>query len=157
MLKSLYLYAVRTFLLSALCCLLVQISFNSFSQESTFEVKASGLNQPTGIMVTKGETYQIMATGEWQDADFPPTDANGFKGFTAPMFFGMLLKPMPSQYYMKLCGKVGNWKFPIGISTTVEMKRTGELYLFPNDAKGFFDNNNGSIKVTVLKVSPNTR
>lgn len=105
----------------------------------------------TGIIVKKGETYQITATGEWQDASFPVTDANGFKGFTAPMFFGMLLKPLPSQYYMKLCGKVGGWKFPIGTSTTIKAKRTGELLLFANDAKGFFDNNSGVLSVTVSK------
>lgn len=103
------------------------------------------------MQVTKGETYQITAEGKWQDADFPPSDANGFKGFTAPMFFGMLLKPLPSQYYMKLCGKVGGWKFPIGTSATITMKRTGELVLFANDAKGFFDNNSGSITVKITK------
>ena len=74
------------------------------------------------------------------------------KGFTAPMFFGMLLKPMPSQYYMKLCGKVGGWKFPIGTSTEVKIKRDGELMLFANDAKEFFKNNSGMMKVTIRKV-----
>ena len=128
------------------------LSVTGFSQQAKpkiIEVVADQFFQPTGILVTKGETYQITAEGDWQDADFPVTDANGFKGFTAPMFFGMLLKPMPSQYYMKLCGRVGNWKFPIGTSCTVTMKRSGELILFPNDAKGFFDNNSGTMRVTV--------
>ena len=122
-------------------------------QGSAQEVQVPAKVYPveTGIMVTKGETYSFEAIGEWQDADFPATDANGFKGFTAPMFFGMLLKPLPSQYYMKLCGKVGNWKFPIGTSTTITMKRSGELLLFANDAKGFFDNNSGTISVTILQ------
>ena len=103
-------------------------------------------------MVAKGETYRITAEGQWQDAGFPASDANGFKGFTAPMFFGMLLKPLPGQYYMKLCGKVGGWKFPIGTECTIRIRRDGELQLFANDAKGFFDNNSGSLKVTVTKV-----
>ncbi len=117
-----------------------------------FDVEANQLFQPTSIQVTKGETYQITAEGKWQDAGFPPSDANGFKGFTAPMFFGMLLKPMPSQYYMKLCGKVGGWKFPVGTSATITMKRSGELLLFANDAKGFFDNNSGAMSVTVKQL-----
>jgi hypothetical protein len=112
-------------------------------------VDASTYTVASGITVKKGETYEFKAVGEWQDASFPATDANGFKGFTAPMFFGMLLKPMPSQYYMKLCGKVGNWKFPIGTTASVKMKRSGELQLFANDAKGFFDNNSGQIVVSL--------
>ena len=138
---------MRTVLLAAF----ILFVSNGFSQ-SVVNVAANELNRSTGISVTKGETYRITAEGEWQDADFPATDANGFKGFTAPMFFGMLLKPMPGQWYMKLCGKVGNWKFPIGTETTVTMKRSGELLLFANDAKGFFDNNSGSLKVSITKL-----
>jgi hypothetical protein len=120
--------------------------------QSLVDVQANQPSVSTGIHVTKGETYRITAEGEWQDAGFPPSDANGFKGFTAPMFFGMLLKPLPGQYYMKLCGKVGGWKFPIGTERTVKIKRTGELILFANDAKGFFDNNSGTITVTIIKL-----
>jgi len=115
-------------------------------------VQANQLFQPSGIILEKGQTYEISASGEWQDASFPATDSNGFKGFTAPMFFGMLLKPLPGQYYMKLCGKVGGWKFPIGTSATITAKRTGELLLFANDAKGFFDNNSGFMLVKISQI-----
>ena len=74
------------------------------------------------------------------------------KGFTKPMFFGMLLKPMPSPYYIKLYGKVGGWKFSVGTSTDFKIKRSGGLLLFANDAKGFFDNNSGTMKVTIRKI-----
>ena len=116
------------------------------------EVAANEPSTSTSLTILKGETYEITAEGAWQDASFPATDANGFKGFTAPMFFGMLLKPMPSQYYMKLCGRVNGWRFPIGTSTTVRIKRTGELVLFANDAKGFFDNNSGALHVTIKRI-----
>lgn len=127
----------------------------SFAQNDSNSVVISATQgyQPTSIHVKRGETYRFSAEGQWQDASFPATDANGFKGFTAPMFFGMLLKPLPGQYYMKLCGKVGNWKFPIGTSTTITMKRSGELELFANDAKGFFHNNSGQMVVTLTLVS----
>jgi hypothetical protein len=128
---------------------------NGFSQHADsvlVEVIADQLFCSTSVQVTKGETYLFTAKGEWQDADFPATDANGFKGFTVPMFFGMLLKPMPSQYYMKLCGKVKNWKFPIGTDATITVKRSGELQLFANDAKGFCENNKGTMKVTIQHI-----
>lgn len=133
---------------------LLFLALESTAQEHSYQVIVDAKTFPnhSGIQVEKGEVYTIEAKGEWQDADFPPTDANGFKGFTAPMFFGMLLKPLPSQFYMKLCGKVEGFKFPIGTKTTVEMKRSGELQLFANDAKGFFDNNSGTIIVTINKV-----
>jgi hypothetical protein len=135
------------FLFTALC-----FSLSIKAQEVVVDAKSYPV--ATGIQVSKGETYQITASGEWQDADFPSTDANGFKGFTAPMFFGMLLKPLPGQYYMKLCGKVGNWKFPVGTKRTIIMKRSGELLLFANDAKGFFDNNSGEMVVTLTLTEP---
>lgn len=141
------------------CKLLFALTFLASAkaqQNKTVVVQANQLYQTTAVQVQKGETYRITATGQWQDADFPPTDGNGFKGFTAPMFFGMLLKPMPGQNYMKLCGKVGNWKFPIGTDATVTMKRTGELRLFANDAKGFFGNNSGSLQVTLTLVAKDT-
>lgn len=127
--------------------------FTSSKAQTTVVVEANIYPFSSGISVTKGETYRITASGEWQDADFPATDANGFRGFTTPMFFGMLLKPMPSQYYMKLCGKLGRWKFSIGTSATITMKRSGELKLFANDAKGFFDNNSGNMVVTLTLVN----
>ncbi|MGB0918247.1 MAG: hypothetical protein ACPGU4_11700 [Flavobacteriales bacterium] len=123
------------------------------SPEHKIDVQANKYLQQTGISVIKGDVYRITAAGEWQDADFPPSNANGFKGFTAPMFFGMLLKPLPSQPYMKLCGKVGSWKFPIGTSTEITIKRDGELLLFANDAKGFYDNNSGVLEVTLLLLN----
>lgn len=124
----------------------------SIGESVVVTVSADDLFQPTLVSVVKGDSYRIDAQGEWQDAGFPSSDAEGFKGFTAPMFFGMLLKPMPGQYYMKLCGKVGTWKFPVGNSTEVKMKRNGKLLLFPNDAKGFFDNNSGSMSVTITRI-----
>ena len=146
-----HLCTMSHFLPVIFCVALSTVSTQLFSQQ--IKVAANVFPTSTQIVVSKGETYKISAEGKWQDSDFPPSDATGFKGFTAPMFFGMLLKPLPSQYYMKLCGKVGNWKFPIGISTEVIMKRDGELLLFANDAKGFFDNNSGILKVTLKKTN----
>lgn len=94
------------------------------------------------------------AVGTWQDAGYPETDANGFKAFTAAMHFGTLLKPKPGHNYMKLCGKVGSWKFGIGTGATITMKRSGMLTLFANDAKGFYSNNSGSITVTLTRKEP---
>jgi hypothetical protein len=119
---------------------------------SCTQVPSDQIQFSSQINVEKGETYEITAFGEWQDASFHPTNANGFKGFTAPMFFGMLLKPMPSQYYMMLCGRIGPWKFPIGTSTKITVRRSGELKLYANDAKGFFDNNSGTLQVTVRRL-----
>ena len=124
------------------------------ADSASFKVTVQANHELTASMIAvyDGETYQITATGEWQDADYTPSDADGFEGMNAPMFFGMLLKPLPGASYMKLCGKVEGWKFPIGNSTMVKMKRSGKLYLFPNDAKGYFGNNSGTMEVTIQRV-----
>lgn len=143
---------MRWVFLFFLVCTLLTCAVWAQNNEHETEVPANFSRVASGITVVKGETYRITAAGEWQDAGFPPSNANGFKGFTAPMFFGMLLKPLPGQYYMKLCGRVGGWKFPIGTETTIKMKRSGKLELFANDAKGFYDNNSGSLMVTIVKI-----
>lgn len=130
----------------------------SFAQNDSNSVIISATQgyQLTSIHVKRGETYRFSAEGQWQDASFPATDANGFKGFTTPMFFGMLLKPIPEQPYMKLCGKVNSWKFPIGTESTVTMTRTGALQLFANDARGFESNNSGNVLVSIEREQGNT-
>ena len=106
----------------------------------------------TGIKVSRGETYQITATGRWQDAGFEPTDAGGFPPKNAAMRFAIYLKPMPKENYLKLVAKVGGRHEPIGTSAKVSFKKSGKLILQPNDAVFFFGNNSGALTVTIRRI-----
>ena len=106
----------------------------------------------TGIKVSRGETYQITATGRWQDAGFEPTDAGGFPSKNAAMRFAIYLKPMPKENYLKLIAKVGGRHEPIGTSSRLRFQKSGKLILQPNDAVFFFGNNSGTLMVTIKRI-----
>lgn len=106
----------------------------------------------TSIKLKKGETYKIRGTGQWQDAGFTPTDANGFEGFTKAMKKGAFLKPMKKQNYMMLLAKVGGKKIPIGTEKAITPKKDGRLVFMPNDATFFFGNNSGELVVTIART-----
>ena len=116
------------------------------------QAKATKRFTHTGIKVSKGEAYQITATGQWQDAGFEPTDAGGFPSKNAAMRFAIYLKPMPKENYLKLVAKVGGKHEPIGTSAKVRFKKNGKLILQPNDAVFFFGNNSGLLTVTIRRV-----
>ena len=74
--------ATRRWLIIALGFLFLSgISFECNGQKRTktvVNVHANQLYQQTQITVTKEETYKLTAEGEWQDADFPPSDTIRF-------------------------------------------------------------------------------
>ncbi|TDL99545.1 MAG: hypothetical protein C4K58_06525 [Flavobacteriaceae bacterium] len=103
-------------------------------------------------MVEKGQRYKITAKGQWQDATFPPTDANGFVGFTLPMKVGNNLKVLPEENYMMLLAQVGKIYTPIGVEREFTPQNSGELNFLTNDARFFFGSNHGDIEVTVERL-----
>ena len=119
---------------------------------ASYRVWAKVQHNKTNLYLKRGNTYRIQATGEWQDADFRPTDANGFVGFTKAMKIGQGLKPMPRQNYLKLLARVGTSKIPVGTGCTFKPTQSGRLILIPNDARFFFGNNSGSLVVTITRT-----
>lgn len=101
----------------------------------------------TGIMVTNGQLISFSASGTWRWSNgVPYHDADGEPGYTAT------LTTLPSAQVGALVGKVGaggSW-FLIGVSNSISMPATGELYLVMNDRDGVnrFDNS-GSQTVTI--------
>ena len=56
--------------------------------------------------------------------------------------------------WLCLIGSINKDKpyFEIGLSNYITPEKTGELYLFANDALAFYSNNSGSIDVTIKRV-----
>lgn len=106
----------------------------------------------TKIEVHKGEAYLIQASGTWADGSFPATDANGFKPFKPYLYLGAILKPLPNYNYMMLGARIGKLRLPVGTQNMLRVRRAGQLELFPNDAGGFFENNKGTLAVTILRI-----
>lgn len=100
-------------------------------------VEAKKHHTCTGIRIYPGETYQISATGTWQDAGFEPTDAEGFPPQNGAMRFAKFLKAMPKENYMKLIARAGGKSLAIGNAAHVRFQRRGQLILQANDATFF--------------------
>lgn len=115
-------------------------------------VYANKKHNKTNLFLEKGGKYHITAEGEWQDANFEPTDAEGFAGFTKAMKKGNFLKPMKNEPYMKLIARIKGKKIAIGKGSTFIAKRKGRLVLMPNDATFFFGNNHGTLEVTIKRL-----
>lgn len=108
---------------------------------------------PSKITVARNEVYDIKVYGEWVDAGFPATDANGFPPNKAFLMLGRILKRMPLENYMMLCASINkSHHFSIGTGIKKKMRKTGLLNLYPNDAKGFFENNEGEMQVIIKRV-----
>jgi hypothetical protein len=119
----------------------------------SIQVKANRRFTHTGLMVTKGETYQVYAIGKWRDAGFEPTDAGGFPPKNSAMRFARFLQPMHRENYMKLVAKTGRKHYAIGTSAEIHFGKSGRLILQPNDALFFFGNNSGTLNVVVRRVN----
>lgn len=115
-------------------------------------VKANKHHTKTGIKVGHGETYQISASGKWQDAGFEPTDAEGFPPKNGVMRSAKFLKAMPKENYMKLIAKSGGAHYAIGNSANI-IFRNGDLVLQANDAAFFFGNNSGTLTVAIKRLN----
>ncbi|HEX8519843.1 MAG TPA: hypothetical protein VF667_09660 [Pseudonocardia sp.] len=43
-------------------------------------------------------------------------------------------------------------RLPLGVARTAPIRRPGYLYAYPNDALGFYGNNSGSARLTVMRT-----
>ncbi len=116
-------------------------------------VPANIFTTPTGVQVTRNEVYDIKTIGEWIDADFSATDANGFPPNKAFLMLGRILKRMPLKNYMMLCASINkSHHFFIGNRIIKKISKSGILNLYPNDAKGFYENNKGEMRVVIIRI-----
>jgi hypothetical protein len=132
---------------------------------------------PTHVTVRRGERWNIEVIGssptcengkhgdsrlqpcdradcaQWADGKrLPPVAPTGWeKWYIRPFAF---MKRVRSAHWYELTGAVGNpfrQTFAIGMKQMVTIKVDGELYLFANDAPGHYDNNYGSLRVSVTR------
>ena len=114
----------------------------------------------TPVMIESGQIYSIEVSedGDWKDKDIPadaggvdkPSHVQNLIGFT---------KRVSDQPWFKVMASVGPREgelIPIGKKKTFMAKTSGRLYLFVNDAYGFYGNNEGTAKVTVTKFAGDT-
>lgn len=107
----------------------------------------------TGITLLAGQNYHFQATGQW--IDWKNTcDADGYQ---SPNFLLKLcegLRRMPQAPWFALIGSIDkNNFFLIGTDTNITAPKTGRLYCFANDVIIAYGNNQGSLQLTVTRLT----
>jgi hypothetical protein len=105
--------------------------------------------QGTGILLESGERINIQfLSGEIRDGE---TVLRGPSGSGYVCGDSTCCEPMPAVPRAALIGRVRDQLFPIGDTSTIEVKETGELQLRINDCdEGLFDNS-GSLMVKISR------
>jgi hypothetical protein len=115
----------------------------------TTEISAELGWQTTGVLLESGKTihFQFMS-GEIRDGEAVIRGPAG----TGYICGGSgCCEPIPDVRRDALIGRAGDYVFPIGDKTAVEVRQSGELQLRINDCDdGLFDNS-GSL---IVKISP---
>lgn len=114
--------------------------------------------ESTGLSVTAKQEYSIITNPHdwWVDFFIPCTAAGYMKPWTEWYMRGFEgEKPLPNRPWLALSGSVGplpSTAFLVSTNWNGSPKTDGELFLFSNDAKGWYWNNFGSVRVTITRT-----
>jgi hypothetical protein len=145
------------------CCaenLKVQHVLTSLAPGQSVAVRVSSrrTDQSTGLVVAAGERYSIVpdACHRWVDFFIPCTAAGYMTQWTEWYMRGFeCKKPLPYRPWLALVGRIGDCHlkaFLIGTNWAGTANHGGELFLFANDAKGWYWNNFGEMPVTITRT-----
>jgi Membrane protein involved in colicin uptake len=111
--------------------------------------------QSSGVLIKKGNTYKITATGQWSMGGLcNPTGPDG-EGIYGIACWDLGNQTVGGFTHSALIGKIGaqNPAFFTGREYQFTSDEEGVLYFMANDAAGFFFDNNGSFAVTISVVN----
>lgn len=130
----------------------------------TVDIVARRYWNDTGLYVTAGQRYQLIARGTWIDF-YIPCAADGYptSGWLLHGPLGRFtrmaqrLRRVPEGNWFVLVGAVrtaGQYQnFVCGSSREAHMPASGQLEFFANDVPGFYWNNFGSIQLEITRLS----
>jgi flagellar motor protein MotB len=107
--------------------------------------------QSSGVLIKKGNTYRITATGQWSLGGLcNPTGPDGV-GIYSVTCWDLGGQTVAGFTHSALIGKIGkqNPAFFVGTEYQFTSEEEGVLYFMSNDAPGFFFDNSGSFVVTI--------
>jgi hypothetical protein len=122
---------------------------------------------PMPVFVTEGERYRVrvepMPKERWFDASLPASPNGLLRDkmtdeqieVTEKLKCFEPLRRVADQdwfYVMASVGPDGDELHPIGESSSFRAKSSGRLYLFVNDARGFYHNNSGAAYVIIERL-----
>jgi hypothetical protein len=108
----------------------------------------------TGVPLTQGHEYELLASGTWHDASI----ACGPAGYSSPGLVFRLVERFrraPRQNWFALVGTYdqdASSAFLIGDRCILSATRSATLHCFANDLGVMYANNTGSVELTVKRV-----
>lgn len=115
-----------------------------------FIIHAKLIWNNTPLEVKINEIYSFQAHGIWRDLIFQK-NANGYINW----YLNLLnrFKRFKNAKWFALIGSIDHkFDFYIGVSNRVKFINSGELSFYANDAKHFYCNNSGFIKLTIKRI-----
>mgnify|MGYP003577371638 CR=1 FL=1 len=105
----------------------------------------------TEIEILSGEEYKFVAEGQWRDLTIK-TDPDGYTKLYMRLF--NRLKRSESNNWFALMGSLDkSGDFLIGRNNKIEFQKSGTLYCYANDVRGFYWNNSGHASLEVIRLS----
>ena len=109
----------------------------------TLELPANVEWYDTGIVLEQNQHLSIRASGHWTNKGSPDQGPLGYAGYVYP---GTIVA---NASLASLVAKVGDQTFAVGESFDGQSPGSGNLFLAINDVAGTFDDNSGSLQVTI--------
>ena len=103
----------------------------------------------TSVDVQAGRPLVLSASGRWTDAGIASGPDGWDRWFMAP---GRLIRRVRGAKWLALMGAIDRREdtaFLIGSSWRGAAPASGRLWVFANDAKGFYWNNDGHVDLTI--------
>jgi adhesin HecA-like repeat protein len=118
-----------------------------FPTRQTITLRADELWLDSGISVSQGDTLSVSATGQWSNSGNEKfVNADGYNNGWP----GIILE---SGHIAQLIGKIGNNIFAIGQHYAGRSPSSGRLFLSMNDVPSHFDDNFGSLVVSITTAN----
>lgn len=107
--------------------------------------------QSSGVLVKKGGTYKITATGQWHLGGLCNSTGPDGEGLYTLACWDLGGQTVAGYSHSALIGKIGtrNPAFFVGTEYRFTSEEEGVLYFMANDVPAFFFDNTGSLAVTV--------
>jgi len=114
--------------------------------------------QATDVLLVEGHAYRIRvgesSSEPWYDANLQASP-EGLKSVPETLSRFGFLRRDPRHPWFCLLGSIGpddGRPLAIGAGTELQASTTGRLYLFVNDAHGYYENNRGKATVAVQRL-----
>ena len=107
--------------------------------------------QSSGVLIKKGDTYKITASGQWHLGGLCNSTGPDGEGLYSVACWDLGGQTVAGYSHSALIGKIGtrNPAFFVGKEYQFTSEEEGVLYFMANDVPAFFFDNTGSLAITI--------